>query len=568
MGASADGPFGTRSTADSERDSQAVGAVVVHSRDELRAFLRGETRQVWARVRVSGDPVYLEVGSADRVRELAKREWGCIVPTCRAPITTRGGSRRDHFVHVNGTGHGEGGAAETQNHLAAKAMLREWASRMAPDAVVEEEQFEAVAAQRGRRPDVSVAWLNPRHMVALEVEYKKFTYEAWSEKEADFDSARIVRTWLIGHTRFNADLGDDPARWDGAVTLPQQARILADAGLHVLVVNPVTRQIGTVAGDRDFTMRIGPKQRRGWLVLDDVDECRLTAAGLVTPSMQRLEGAARAREQAAREAPDGRTAAARATRGKERTDRRPRSLLARPGGDRERRPAGHRRRTDPARTGHECWEAEKSEWMTSEHRKRLIDRWGQIPVVIEDFGERPRGINAYPVRWHAVLYESLLHRARTGGGFRTSECWSSLHDADITWNTKGGAAAISLENYLASLAAAGLIARTEGDRWVVRGRYQTGDEGGPRPEERQHPEGERVEAATRARPERERFGNERARSAGADPAPGAAARSTREPIRQAPRESPVETASRMPTAPVPQREHGRIWRFFAKLMRR
>lgn len=482
----------------------------VHSREELLAFLKGETRQVWARDKATGEPRYLPVGDADRLRSVAKRDWACIIPTCDAAITTRGGSLRDHFVHQSDAGHGEGGAAETFHHQAAKAMLSLWATQTVHGVeVVEEKTIKRAAAQRDRRPDVTITWPNaslrpdpagrglpahgrPEHnplatdfvptstspplgsgpaVLALEVEYKKFSYEDWAAKELDFASEGIARTWLLGHTRLRMKTArGDLEGWDGAVTLPKQALILAAAGLHVLVINPDTGQIGTVAGDRGFTSRVGPKQSIGWLGLDAISDCAITTTGLWTPAMRRLEEAIRAREL---------TELAAQQEARQRHEQRARRQAlheAQRDAERQAEAARNAHNAEIARQRaavHARWATEEAAWRQSSERARLIERWGQIPRVIEEFGASPRGIDAHPVHWHAVVYEQLIHRKGPQRTFGPSQCWQALSAAGISWSRKKGAALASLSSFLTALETEGLIRQVDEDHWEVRRRYAT-----------------------------------------------------------------------------------------------
>lgn len=171
-----------------------------HTNEQITAFMRDEVAQVWAVDRRDGGLRYLERGTSYAVREEAKSFWRCPVPGCEdGRISTRGGSRRDHFFHLGqGAGHSDG---EFVFHLQAKAMLAQRASVRAPDAVVREEQsVKDPETARTRRPDVLAAWPDGRR-VAFEVEYKAWPVQAWRGKQADLDALDPpVRTvWLFGH---------------------------------------------------------------------------------------------------------------------------------------------------------------------------------------------------------------------------------------------------------------------------------------------------------------------------------------------------------------------------------
>lgn len=169
--------------------------------EALRAFLDGETRQVWARDRASGDPVFIEEGTAATVRSRAKAEWECIVPGCDSPISTRGGTRRDHFFHLTAVDH----PGESLNHLAAKAMLAQWATGCTVGRAVVKEEQTVKNLDIYRRPDVLITRNGDGHRLALEVEYKWFSAEDWQRKQDDFDREGIACAWLLGHTGISVD---------------------------------------------------------------------------------------------------------------------------------------------------------------------------------------------------------------------------------------------------------------------------------------------------------------------------------------------------------------------------
>lgn len=120
------------------------------------------------------------------------------------------------------------------------------------------------------------------------------------------------------------------------------------------------------------------------------------------------------------------------------------------------------------------WRSEQLDWDRSRERAALIKRWGQIPPVIEDFGKNPRGIDAHPVRWHAVLYDRLLREAAPSATFSIEDCWRHLEAAGIPSVRGHDAGTASLMSFLVALEAAFLLARA-GDRWRVCGRHLTRD---------------------------------------------------------------------------------------------
>lgn len=283
----------------------------------LRGFLDSDYRQVWAVHRLTGERIYLAPGQAAEVREIARREWRCPTPGCHAQISTRGGSRRDHFFHVNaGHGHSRG---ESDWHLQAKAMLAQWATvRGGSDVVAtEEETVKSIDGRLSRRADLMVTWTDDRRKVAFEVEYKALTAEAWEAKQADYRSQGIFCVWMFGHVRRHLRLRPQPSAWSEAkpwdyVKWTPATRAVGVAELPVLFVNPVERSIATLVhhGARADSSRPGDwwrqPQRFGvrlaypgdafsvathWprIVIDSIDACQLDRRwGLVTPTMTRV----------------------------------------------------------------------------------------------------------------------------------------------------------------------------------------------------------------------------------------------------------------------------------------
>lgn len=352
------------------------------SHDGLAHFLSGEKAQVWARHRDTGASFYLPVGEADAVRDFAKTHLRCPYPGCVAPISTRGGSKRDHFFHPAGAPHDS--APESEFHLASKAMLADWAAQQIPAGatVRQEETVKDAATFLHRIADVMVTGQSGRQ-VAYEVEYKSFAIEAWRRKQADYDSKRIACLWLIGHTRVR--LATRPASLLGlgvnAVVVRQLTGEIVEAGKPVLVINPVTREIGTLTDDPDCTRFYRGYSTQAWLSVDALADCEFNArVGIVTPSMQRIAAA----EEAVRLA----------------TER-----LDKEEGAEKDRLAATRRSIDPMQA-HDRRNAQQ--WLASALHATFIERWGRIPDEFEqDTGTRWGVFAALPY-WHGVIYEELL----------------------------------------------------------------------------------------------------------------------------------------------------------------
>ena len=288
-----------------------------HAREEYEAFASGETAQVVARDTRNGELVKLTRYAADRVRSVANAYYECPVPGCSAPqpLTTRGGSRRDHFVHLGRTAHK--GGPESLFHLQGKQLVAEWARAQGAAAgvevVVSEEAWDALVR---RRADVMVTWPDGSR-VAFEIEYKSSKPSDWRQKFEDYSRGGIVGEWLFGHhpsrhlkpdTRLDTiGRSDAVSRYRLTTTTEEVAR----AGQSVMFINPLEGQIGTLyeegrdvvttaAGDPLWWRnpdRVGtllpvrPSRAvvSALLGLASVDSCRLDPRqGIITPTMAEI----------------------------------------------------------------------------------------------------------------------------------------------------------------------------------------------------------------------------------------------------------------------------------------
>lgn len=282
-----------------------------HTRSELDQFTRGETAQVIARDARDASIVFLPRGGAAEMRAVAKEHFECPIPGCTAPrpLTTRGGSRRDHFSHAQGSGINHGAAGESLNHLQAKHALAEWAARSAGrfSGTVEVSEEEWVPGIR-RRPDVLVRFPDGQQ-IAIEVEYKAITEADYLAKCSDYAARGIVPSYVFGHTnRYFRRVGD------GVMLTPVTKRI-AHEGRAVLFINPVDRTVATVyevgASVKDAVRRLDKWQWRDadrhvgemrrptvyldearpvYLVaIDSLDDCRLDPRhGIISPTWQHI----------------------------------------------------------------------------------------------------------------------------------------------------------------------------------------------------------------------------------------------------------------------------------------
>jgi hypothetical protein len=365
-----------------------------HTRDDVEGFLDHEFRQVWAVDRETGEYHYLEAGTAADHRKTAKTDWKCPVPGCDGRINTRGGSRRDHFYHLDDVDH----APESEFHLSAKAMLTTWASGKYPTCTVREEPTLKLADYDViRRPDVLVT--GGSRPVALEVEYKAFSEEGWAAKQSDFERIEHTCAWLIGHQRIvRATL---PAGEHGpSVKTTPLMRAMGSRGMHVFAINPVARKIATLSGDPAFRTLLSQHQRVAWLWIHDLDDCALDATtGLATPGTRRITAAIEARDQQAR-AERERLQRQAAHDRKQAELRGARAAQSR--ADRLRREQRYR----------QAEQAREETWNASPLRAAMLKRWGYLPPEIVEPINMPRPIYVHRSQWQAMLYEQFVYSAR------------------------------------------------------------------------------------------------------------------------------------------------------------
>jgi hypothetical protein len=337
------------------------------------------------------------------------------VPGCEVPISTRGGSRRDHFFHLGeGNGHSDG---ESMFHLQAKAMLADWARRQDPSGVVTEElTVKDPAASRTRRPDVLAAWPDGRR-VAFEVEYKAYTPSEWRAKQQDFEQMTppVVAVWLFGHLHRYLALAPRPERlpqdqpWD-EVVLRELPRAVAAAGMPMLHVNPLDRTVGTVVVDgvpldqmrkrprwsaREDLSHVGMRLPRagdfqGRLVVCALSECRLDPGrGLVTPAMDEAEASRAAVE-----------AAAAVDRERDRlADERAAALRAR-------QPSPEDRKAYALKAA----DRDAQKWLDSPMRQSLLHHYGKVPPVLAVRLDDDHGVHGHHEHWHCVAFQDLVSK--------------------------------------------------------------------------------------------------------------------------------------------------------------
>lgn len=370
---------------------------------QITDFLAVETRQVWALRRDTEEPVYLPVGAAKEMRAEARAALMCPFPGCVAEISTRGGSRRDGFFHLKAPGHDTG--FESEAHLAGKAMLAAWGEDRKPDgATVEVEASIKTNKNRSlRRPDVLVLGAHGGR-VAYEVEYKNFAIDAWRAKQGEYEAEGIACAWLIGHSRLRLAEGYGTRPEAPVVTVPALAAAIAADEAPLYVINPTTRQIGTLGAWSGQDTPYRGEGTAARLHVDALKDCRFDRRlGLLAPSMVRLlANEARLKEEAARQ----------------------RAELA----AREAKTRVREQRLQ------EAWEA------TGMHAAVLERCGGTIPRFLTVYLGAGSGIEAAPAYWRSAVFLACFDGCTRYVGF--NDVLGALQEAGIPFSRKEAGASI------------------------------------------------------------------------------------------------------------------------------
>jgi hypothetical protein len=249
----------------------------MHTAEELERFQQGETRHLFAAHR-DGRPglYYLEPGTAHTVREYAKANLRCAVPSCETPeLTTAGPAIRRHgFRHLHSPKLKHG--PESEFHIAAKGVIERWAAGQDTEVTARLEQDPD--GTRQRRTDVLVTWRDDSK-VAFEPQYSGISLLGWQARHDWYVDHGIPDVWLFGH-------GGRQLRTSGGaglVKLSQVQLAVARTG-PVLWINPDQELIATIDVTESKPWN-GKEPLRGRLLIIPVGECVLTREGLSHPAI-------------------------------------------------------------------------------------------------------------------------------------------------------------------------------------------------------------------------------------------------------------------------------------------
>lgn len=367
------------------------------------------------------------MGEAERLRiHCRSGQLICPIPDCDSPrLTTRAGSKRDHFAHLSGGGHGP----ETLFHYTAKALIGTWARQRYPEAAV---SVDLQTVESGRQPDVLVEFDGKRRF-AFEIQYAGLTEDGWRRRHADYKRDGVVDVWLFGHTRrflrpARSDFYDQPA---GRYTLGPLLQTVDHATGHVLWIDPDQQQIlirrrFSGAGHDSWTKTgILPTVE---VAAVDLDECRLEDGGLWTPiAPDEVEGK-RMHDQREREARAEAAAEERQWRAERRQERQERDRVA------------------AARA------SQRGLWQR--YRAKLIARYGAVPLVLSVTHRFDAGLLLESPHWHGVLVGAFLND-KVGQLFTNADVLEFFSSRGLTDSLAAPDAAI--EEYLFILRRHGFI---------------------------------------------------------------------------------------------------------------
>jgi hypothetical protein len=252
----------------------------------------------------------MPIGEVERFRTASTEgHYRCALPTCASKLVAvgrEGGSRRHHWRHPAGAAvHGPEGIW----HLASKQLLATWAGRQVPtaDVFVDDKRTPS-----GGQPDVWVTWSIPEPVgsVAFEVQYSTLTGRELAKRALRYVQDAVVDVWLFGHAQPHTRRRGDQ------LVLTETLRQVVVQGRQFFWINPDDLTVATPYVHRPETLAIRPDESWTKCVpelefarhprpsdellsvgVDLLDDCRLDANGLHTPTADWVEQEIAAREE-------------------------------------------------------------------------------------------------------------------------------------------------------------------------------------------------------------------------------------------------------------------------------
>ena len=413
----------------------------------------GERVQVWARdTRLLADAplARLERGMAAAWRPDARAgHLVCPIPGCEDPrLTTRAGSRRDHFAHRNLVGAPH--VPETWFHYTGKHLVGAWARRLYPEARV---AVDEAAVENRQVPDVLVEFPDGLRF-AFEVQYAALTEDDWRARHDGYAAQGIADVWLLGHLPRYLRPARGPFAF-GRYAWTPVAEAMEEAGVPVRWVNPDERSVATRALHADpHAYYREPYTQRGELarpealsiLVDPLDDCRIDGRRFTTPAD------AREREAAERwlERERARIADANARIEREAVQR---------AAERERQQA-----TEAERARRRAWVERQRQERADDYerrvRPRVLAELAGAAHVIEVEAKSDEQIWMHPATWHAELFRNCIE-GRVGSTFTVPHAVAPF----MASGQRGGPPA-AVRAYLAFLARRGYLDFHSTGGWI------------------------------------------------------------------------------------------------------
>jgi hypothetical protein len=315
--------------------------------------------------------------------------------------TTKAGSKRDHFAHLNLVGGGH--SPETWFHYTGKQVVGRWLRAHYPDARV---QVDHDAVANGQVPDVLAVFPDGRRF-AFEVQYVALTEEEWTVRHDGYVEQGFTDVWLLGHLPryLRRRRGVDGGRY----VLGPLLRQIVEAEQRLYWINPDER---TIASRREITdasygkgLAYGLLTRAGFdveLAVDALDDCVIDGASFLTP-LDRIERTEWVNAEAARRRRE----------------------------EAEQRAESRRREEEARRSEIAVWLVRKQAQQAELYKQKTrpwVDRDLAGAVLdIEIELKSDRGIYLHPAQWHAVFFRDHIE-GRSGQTFSYREACRPFMD--------------------------------------------------------------------------------------------------------------------------------------------
>lgn len=279
-----------------------------HSPEELERFFAPfvESSSTWARfgagAATEGVLVHMTNGDGARFRDDTKAGlYRCVLPTCNGLFTVVAGEKNAHHWRHRTTPSVEH-SPETLWHIAAKAVLVEFATAQHPNATIHHDDK---LTPSKNKPDVWVQWdatdAGAAGDVAFEAQHSAISTPGLNLRNARYGIDEIVPVWLFSHLaapirQAGLDEGADvrlheahkvaaetaPLRWFN----PDERTVLT--GYVRRAIRPDVHR-GDVWQDNElepitYTRHAGRHDDTVRVAIDPLDECVLDSTGLHTPT--------------------------------------------------------------------------------------------------------------------------------------------------------------------------------------------------------------------------------------------------------------------------------------------